>query len=154
VFGSRCRSRTIVDAVRVVILTTLRARVSVGVGFFVRFRLRKLNRIIVLHYTPKLGTPVEMIQFLLKLLLKQRILAVNHDFHRVLVATKLLTAKLHSLYVKKSGVGKFGKVGLGTRVRNFTSDSATFEAGLVRAEMYFCKASCHLAYLPLQEYKK
>jgi len=34
-----------------------------------------------LHHTPKLGTPVEMIQFLLKLLLKQRILAVSHDFH-------------------------------------------------------------------------
>jgi len=29
----------------------------------------------------KLGIPVEMIQFLLKLLLQQRFLAVHHDFH-------------------------------------------------------------------------
>ena len=34
-----------------------------------------------LHQTPKLGIPVEMVQFLLKLLLKQRFLAVHHDFH-------------------------------------------------------------------------
>jgi len=34
-----------------------------------------------LHHTPKLGIPVEMVQFLLKLLLKQRFLAVYHDFH-------------------------------------------------------------------------
>jgi len=40
--------------------------------------------------------PVEMVQFLSKLLLKRRILAVHHDIHRLLVATKLLTAKLHS----------------------------------------------------------
>jgi len=33
------------------------------------------------HHTPKLGIPVEMVQFLLKLLLKQRFLAVYHDFH-------------------------------------------------------------------------
>jgi len=38
----------------------------------------------------------------MKLLLKQRILAVYHDFHGVLVATKFLATKLHSLYVKKS----------------------------------------------------
>ena len=35
-----------------------------------------------LPYTRKLGIPVEMVQFLLKLLLKQRFLAVHHDFHR------------------------------------------------------------------------
>jgi len=29
----------------------------------------------------KLGIPIEMVQFLMKLLLKQRILAVYHDFH-------------------------------------------------------------------------
>jgi len=34
-----------------------------------------------LHHTLKLGIPVEMVQFLLKLLLKQRFLAVHHDFH-------------------------------------------------------------------------
>jgi len=37
----------------------------------------------------------------MKLLLQQIIFAVYHDFHWVLVATKLLTAKLHSLYVKE-----------------------------------------------------
>jgi len=42
--------------------------------------------------------PVEMVQFLLKFLLKLRILAAYHDFHWLLVATKLLTAKLHSCY--------------------------------------------------------
>jgi len=45
-----------------------------------------------LHHTPKLVIPVEMVQFLLKLSLNQRILAVYHDLHLVLVATKLLTA--------------------------------------------------------------
>jgi len=34
-------------------------------------------------------------------LLKQKIFAVHHDFHWLLVATKLLTAKLHSRYVKE-----------------------------------------------------
>jgi len=38
----------------------------------------------------------------MELLLKQIILAVHHDFQWVLVATKFLTAKLHSLYVKES----------------------------------------------------
>jgi len=50
-----------------------------GVGFFVR--LRKSNWIIFLHHTPKLGIPVEMVQFLMKLLLNERILAVYHDLH-------------------------------------------------------------------------
>jgi len=35
----------------------------------------------VLHHTPKLGFPVEMVQFLLKLLLKQRFIALHQDFH-------------------------------------------------------------------------
>jgi len=43
-----------------------------------------------------------MVPFLLKLLLKQRLLAVHHNFHRLLIATKLLTANLHCLYVKES----------------------------------------------------
>jgi len=34
-----------------------------------------------LHHTPNLGIPVEIVKFLLKLLLKQRFVAVNHDFH-------------------------------------------------------------------------
>ena len=80
-----------------------------------------------LHHTLKLGIPVEMVQFLMKLLLKQRIQAVYHDFHWLLLATKLFTAKLHSLYVKgsESGVGIFGKVEIGVGVGHFTSDSAT-----------------------------
>jgi len=69
-----------------------------------------------LHHTLKLGIPVEMVQFLMKLLLKQRILAMYYDFHCVLVATKFVTVKLHSLYVKESGVGNFGKVGVGSRI--------------------------------------
>jgi len=34
-----------------------------------------------LHRIPALGILVQMVQFLLKLLLKQRFLAVHHDFH-------------------------------------------------------------------------
>jgi len=34
-----------------------------------------------LHNTAKLGISVEMVQFLLKLILKQRFLAVHHNFH-------------------------------------------------------------------------
>jgi len=56
-------------------LTTL----GVGVRFFCPTPEVQLNHF--LHHTPKLGIPVGMIQFLLKLLLKQRILAVSHDFH-------------------------------------------------------------------------
>jgi len=66
---------------------------------FVQLRLQKPNLIILLHHTPKFGIPVEMVQFLLKLFLNQIILAVYHNFHWVLIATKLLTAKLHSLNV-------------------------------------------------------
>ena len=77
-------------------LTTL----GVGVRFFCPTPEVQLNHF--LHHTPKLGIPVGMIQFLLKLLLKQRILAVSHDFHWLLFATKLLTTKLHSRYVKES----------------------------------------------------
>jgi len=33
-----------------------------------------------LHRIPKLGIPVEMVPLLMKLLLKQRILALYHDF--------------------------------------------------------------------------
>jgi len=43
-----------------------------------------------------------MAQFLLKLLLKRKILAVYHDFHRLLLSAKLLTAILNSRYVKET----------------------------------------------------
>ena len=56
-------------------LTTL----GVGVGFFCPTPDVQLDNF--LHYTPKLGVPVEMVQYLLKLLLKQRILALYHYFH-------------------------------------------------------------------------
>ena len=86
----------------------------------------------LLHHTPKLGIPVESVQFLMKLLLKQIILAVYHDFHWALVATKFLAAKLRSLcfngksWKGRSWGGNFERVGVG--VRHFTSDSATLDA--------------------------
>jgi len=46
--------------------------------------------------------PVEIVEFILKLSLKQRILAVHHDFHWLPVATTLLTANLHSRSLKES----------------------------------------------------
>ena len=69
------RSRRFSGGVGVGFLTTL----EVGVGFFCSTPTS--NWIIFLHQTPKLGIPVEMVQLLLKLLLKQRFLAVHHDFH-------------------------------------------------------------------------
>jgi len=54
-------------------LTTLR----VEVGFFVRLRMSNL----IIHHAPKLGISVEMAQFLLTILWKQRFRAVHHDFH-------------------------------------------------------------------------
>ena len=96
--------------------------VESGSYFFVRLRLEvQLDHF--LHHIAKLRIPVEMIPFLLKRLLIQIIIAVFHDFHWLLVATKLLTAKLYSLYVKESVVGNIWKVGVG--VRHFTSDSPT-----------------------------
>jgi len=47
------------------------------------------------HHTPKLGIPVEMVQFFLKLLLKQLSCCAPHF-------PLILTAKLYSLYVKES----------------------------------------------------
>jgi len=56
-------------------LTTL----GVTVGFFCLTPDAQLDHF--LHHSPKLGIPVEMVQFLLKLLLNQRFPAVYHDFH-------------------------------------------------------------------------
>jgi len=80
------RSRGFLDGVG--FLTTL----GVGVGLFVRLRMS--NWILFLHHTLKLGINVEMIQFLLKLLLKQ-ISCCAPRFPLI------LTAKFHSLYVEK-----------------------------------------------------
>ena len=66
-----------------------------------------------------------------KLLLKQIVFAMYHDFHWLLVGTKLLTAKLHSHYVNESRVGNFGKVGVGhftSPLRNPVSDNSGFVA--------------------------
>ena len=52
---------------------------GVGVGFFCPTPDVQLDHF--LHHTAKLKIPVEMAQFLLKLLLTQRFLAVHHDFH-------------------------------------------------------------------------
>jgi len=72
-------------------LTTL----GVGVGYFSPTPEVRLNNFLCLLI-------IEMVQFLFKLLLKQIFLVAYHDFHLVLVATKLLTAKFHSLYVEES----------------------------------------------------
>ena len=71
--GLRSRSRK--DGVGDGFLTTL----AIGVGFFCLAPGAQLDNFS--HDNPKLGIPFEMVQFLLKLLLKQIFLAVNHDFH-------------------------------------------------------------------------
>jgi len=79
-FNQGCRvvrSRRFLGGVRVGFLTTL--GFGVGVGFFCPTPNVQVDYF--LHHTPKLGIPVEMVQFLLKLLLKQRFLAVHHDLH-------------------------------------------------------------------------
>ena len=52
---------------------------TLGVGFFCPTPDAQLDHFP--HHTSKLGIPVEMVQFLLKLLLNKRFLAVYHDFH-------------------------------------------------------------------------
>jgi len=52
---------------------------GVGVGFFCLTPDVQLDHF--LHHTPKLRIPVEIVQFLLKVLLKQSFLTVDHDFH-------------------------------------------------------------------------
>jgi len=68
---SGSRSRRCLGGVR--FLTTS------GVGIFCPTPDVQLDK--SLHHTPKLGIPAEKVQFLLKLLLKQRFLAVHHDLH-------------------------------------------------------------------------
>jgi len=73
-------------------LQTREPEVLGGVEFFVRLRMS--HCIIFLHHTPKLGIPVEMIQFILKLLFK----------HISCCAPRfplILTSKFHFLYVKE-----------------------------------------------------
>jgi len=69
------RSRRFLGGVGVGFLTTP----GIGIGYFCPTPNLQLDHF--LHHTLKLGIPVEMVQFLLKLLLKQRFLAVHHhDF--------------------------------------------------------------------------
>ena len=56
-------------------------KLRVGVGFLCPNLTLDVHLDNFLHHTSKLGIPVEMVQFLLKLLLEQRFLAVHHDFH-------------------------------------------------------------------------
>jgi len=62
---------------------------------------------------------------------------VHQDFHWLIIATKLLTAKLHSLYVKESEsgvrVGHFWNVVVGVGVGYSTSNSGT----LVDSEVFW-----------------
>jgi len=78
VLRSRSRSRRFLGAVRVGFLATLKF----GIGFF--WPIPEIQSDLFLHHTPKLGIPVEMVQFLLKLLLKQRFLlctTISIDFN-------------------------------------------------------------------------
>ena len=95
---SRHNHRYCVTGCGVGFLTTL----VVGVGIFLSGSASPIGSF--LHHTPKLGISVEMVQVLMKLLLKQISLAVYHDFHGVLVVAKFLTAKLHSPFVKQSEI--------------------------------------------------
>jgi len=52
---------------------------TLGVGFFCPTADVQLDYFS--HHTPKLEIPVEMVQFVLKHLLKQGFLALYHDFH-------------------------------------------------------------------------
>jgi len=69
------RSRSFLGGVA--FLTTL----GVGVGLCCPTPTPEVQLDHFLHRTPKLGIPVEIVQFLLKLLWKQRFLDVHHDFH-------------------------------------------------------------------------
>ena len=51
-----------------------------------------------IHHTPKLGIPVEMVQFLLKLFVETEISCCAPRFPLI------FTVKLHSLYVKQSEI--------------------------------------------------
>jgi len=80
-------------------------RLGVGIGFCCPTPVVQLDHFS--HHTPKLGIPVEVVQFLLKLLLKQIYFAPRFPL--------ILTTKFHSLYIMGPGVevGNLGKVGVG-----------------------------------------
>jgi len=74
------------------LLTTL----GVGVGFFCPTPTPDVQLDHLLHHIPKFGIPIEMVQFLLKLLLKTEISCFAPGFPLI------LTAKFHSHHVKES----------------------------------------------------
>jgi len=83
------------------------------------YRIPEVQLNHVLHHTPKLGILTRACRnrtICLKLLLKHTILSVYHDFHCMLVAAKLLTAKLHSCYAKES---EYRESRVGRRCRKF-----------------------------------
>jgi len=51
------------------------------VGYFCSTPIPGVQLDHFLNHTLQLGIPVERVQLLLKILLKQRFLAVHHDFH-------------------------------------------------------------------------
>jgi len=83
------RSRRFLGGVGVGFLTALGVRVR----FFCPTTDVRLDHFV--HYTLELGIPVEMVQFLLKLLLKQISCCVPRF-------PLILTVKFHSIYVKES----------------------------------------------------
>ena len=96
----------------------------VGVGLFYPNPEAHMNHfyIALLSYEPWL-MPVETVEIILKLWLKQRIRAVYHDFHRLLVAKNCWQPNSFTLSKGVGfslGVGNFGKVGVG----HFTFDHA------------------------------
>ena len=119
------RSRRFLGGVGVGFLVTL----GVGLDLFVRLRLRMSNWIIFYITLLNWEFLLKWYNFFWNFCLKQRFLAVHHDFHWV---------KCHSLYVKESkyeifersesgfgvgncgkpesGVGQFGKVGDGSDI--------------------------------------
>ena len=123
------RSRRFLGGVEVGFIATL----GVGIGFSCPTPTQKSNWILFTSQS-EVEIPVETEQFLLKRLSDQRFPAVNHDFHWLLIATKLLAAKLHYLPVKEmeSGVGNFGKIGVGSRkFRKCWSRSRASESEIV-----------------------
>ena len=117
------RCQRFLGGVGVRFLTALGVGVGVRVGLFCQTPTPEVQLDHYPHHTSNLGIPVEMVQFLLKLVLKEIILAVFYDFHWVLVTTKLLTAKLHSLYNKESGFGIW--------VRNFERSESVLESDIL-----------------------
>ena len=109
-------------------LTTL----GVRVGFFCPTLDVQLDHF--LNHTLELGIPVEMVQFLLKLLLKQRFLAVNHisiDFNSQIsfpFDVKELESGVGNFRKAGVRVGNFGRVGAGY----FTADSTTLLTAIVK----------------------